>query len=87
MNALSPWFRGTPADPGLVQILHETAERTGIPASQIVSPRRSHPLVQARRAVIERAVAQGYTQSETARLLNRDATTVHEACRKMRAAR
>ena len=58
------------------QIMHAVCHHTGIHRDAIRGPEWFAKLVAARKLIIDRMIAQGYTTSQIARRINRDHTTI-----------
>lgn len=67
-------------------ILKQIADEHDLDAADILSDRRFHRLVRARRAAFAALVQAGYSLSATGRLMRRDHTTVLYGMRKVREA-
>ena len=64
------------------RIIVATALRHGLPASTLIGPERRHDVCRIRHEAVARAIAAGIPETEIARALNRDQTTIRNSLRR-----
>lgn len=63
--------------PRVERYVREEADRAGISATELLSRVRRHPVAMARRKVAVRLANDGFSNSQIARWMGLDASTVH----------